>query len=746
MCNNVSIAQSTDHAYQIFLNLASFLLHSGTHLVGHLTRTMSSLTAPPRLSPTIRPARTPSPSHSPRRHGYHRGRSGDGFVRELSPTSALRVFTQSAEVPVSQTSHLQNLRGAEDEETKLVQRLAHASSLERALGIRVARAAQQLHAWCREIETWGWRGRFEEPSEKEKDEIRIGFAEASSKRPPRGHQIEAIEHKKRNGNGDIAGQPRESQSFNTEVGTLEETEFWGSLPSTAVEAYDSRIAEIRDELVDIGVDELKERVRQIHSDRSRPSSSYSTYSTFSNLERRGLQFAPLDDYEILVTSTLIQALPNLTILNLLLDTWTSRLLVLRQVPRWLAELSQANQALKLASQALYEERQRLKTRAESGNHHMEGSQEEPEFVGASKVMSRVLRGKIENLGKKLDWMLDVLEGHEDVLPDNWIDDFESLEAGYTKWVVAAERTVLRIGMRDSPNKHEIQVPDPLLSDDGTLHMEQQDGKAEPATIQSVEKGLLDDHIKQSPETHVSRMKSSADDEVHAIRRSSSQRSKRNSAILSTYSYAHPTSKDYALEDSQTDLAPATGGAEEFPLADTSTATLVEKLQPDLLSSLIDSSESTSVSRSTYTLVPETKSSRNTESQKQQQEYETIKHSDFNGALLEKTYDGSSNVIDSGLVQSSKDDKQRLSIGESREATFNKTDSSITYTHLPIVSTEAEPNDEDALNRSSDSDQDSLDNTDETRPADQWCKVERRASTASVESFRKHQVGANYISK
>ena len=57
-------------------------------------------------------------------------------------------------------------------------------------------------------------------------------------------------------------------------------------------------------------------------------------------------------------------------------------------------------------------------------------------------MKNVISTQVYSLGKRLDRFLDMLEGRREVVPDNWIDDFEELEAEYGEWVVKAERKVL----------------------------------------------------------------------------------------------------------------------------------------------------------------------------------------------------------------------------------------------------------------------------------------------------------------
>ncbi|PWY72319.1 hypothetical protein BO70DRAFT_116190 [Aspergillus heteromorphus CBS 117.55] len=258
----------------------------------------------------------------------------------------------------------------------LTKSISQVSPAERALGIRAAVVAQKLNLWYKEIQSWEWPNRTDVHLGK-------GFV------PP---------------------------SDETDI------DYYGSLPVAVVEEHEKRIEEIRDGMDVLDVDELKEHVLSAHIPaRSRPSSSNSTISV-----PPPLSYVQLSDFTAVVTATILRALPLLSRLNSLLSTWDVRLLVLRQIPALLRALQQArselNSALELLrSQTSPGEKDALYSR---DNYHARRASLEDTVVSA---------------GRKLDRVLDALEGREDSLPESWIDDLEGIESEFGTWVMEAER-------------------------------------------------------------------------------------------------------------------------------------------------------------------------------------------------------------------------------------------------------------------------------------------------------------------
>jgi hypothetical protein len=271
---------------------------------------------------------------------------------------------------------------------------------EKELATRVVNAAERIKQWCEEIEHWRWTGSFDLHVQDEEN-------------PASGADLTTDDD-----------HSREDQ---------DSPEYWGCLPSTMVQRYEDRLDGISDDLADIDMDDLKERILDIHQSNSRPSSSYSTI-TVSNLNF-------LDDFSLFVTQTLIQTLPSFTTLRRHLKTWNVRLWVLREVPLYLQQLRDAQADLNQARGDLADE------------VHSPREEDAIELEQDKLDKRRVaLQRHIAVAGNSLDAMLDSLEGTDDTLPDHWIDDFETMEAGLTSWVVDSQKRIFQLRMaRHSPS-------------------------------------------------------------------------------------------------------------------------------------------------------------------------------------------------------------------------------------------------------------------------------------------------------
>lgn len=318
---------------------------------------------PPQLqSPS---ARSPSPS----RIAVPDYQSIDPLLGKLSPEATLQALTSADAVPT-------NERGAHD---ILARSISQVSPAERALGIRAAIAAQKLGLWYRELQGWQW---------------------------PKGTDAHL-------GKGFISP-PVETESA--------EQEYYGSLPAAVVAQHEKRIEEIRDELENLNVDELKEHVLSAHIPaRSRPSSSNSTVST-----PPPLSYVQLSDFTAVITATILRALPLLSRLNSLLSVWDVRLLVLRQIPGLLRGLRLARSELSSAMDLL--------------NSSDAPTETDPLYSRANYHVKRTaLEATVISAGRRMDRILDSLEGREDSLPEAWIDDLETVESEFGSWVMEAEK-------------------------------------------------------------------------------------------------------------------------------------------------------------------------------------------------------------------------------------------------------------------------------------------------------------------
>ncbi|KUL92013.1 hypothetical protein ZTR_01344 [Talaromyces verruculosus] len=312
---------------------------------------------------TVRIPPPPSP-HSPlrspkrRQHLQHLPVDEDPLLGKLSPEAILDALAAINAV----TRHE---RYAKD---LLTRSISQASPEDRLLGARAALAAKKLREWLKELQAWQW---------------------------PKGLGIQQ-------GKGFIS--PLNNQS-----------EYWGSLPARQVVEYEARLEQIRDDMEGLNVDELKEHIMNVHvPGRSRPSSAHSALSAISTPPFTHVQ---LSDFTAVITATILRALPTLARLNMLLDTWTVRLLVLRQIPGLLASLDTARSSLDSILDATQESQRNKRYSMLDSNSRRE---ELVELIGTA--------------GSRMDTVLDALEGREDSIPETWIDRMDALEADFASWV------------------------------------------------------------------------------------------------------------------------------------------------------------------------------------------------------------------------------------------------------------------------------------------------------------------------
>ena len=396
------------------INYASFAVDPDAQGMDLTTLDSTSRFAVPNRALSRSPSRSPS-----RRQPSH---ELDPLLSNLSPTSTLEALEATQAVESGGTSRNSILRES----------VAAASTSERALGIRAALAAKKTREWYQEIMAWPWsttdgyQSGFDLPPVQDRSKIlgNDGQSKGLEEYPPDG------------------------RTSNTYDNAKEEV-YWGSLPANVVLEYEDRLDIISDEMEILQLDELKDYVRDIH---------LTTGSRRSSLQGpdRNNGSAPtynrLDDFTAVITATIMQALPIITQLYLLLDTWSVRLTVLRQVPGFLACLEESQLAVN------------------SGWNAVGKSGVTTEKLGASVsreafiTMRNILERRISDLGRKLDSMLDMLEGREDVLPEKWIENMDNFEAEFGTWVVETDAQVLENELRNKePN--ELQESR-ILYDDG----------------------------------------------------------------------------------------------------------------------------------------------------------------------------------------------------------------------------------------------------------------------------------------
>ncbi len=317
-------------------------------------------------------SRSKSPERSPARKAQFAARELDPLLQSLSPDATLDALQKT-----------NTIVGNRVEQTALAKSISDASESERKLGIRAAIAAKNLREWTEEVSAWPWPAREDRP-------WGAGFI------PPIGKGDDSITH-------------------------------WGSLPKTTVEQYEDRLDEIWDAIETLGMDDLKDYVFSFHNPRAPSTGSPKSYPS---------SYGRMRDFTALITATVIQSLPVQANLLILLDSWSIRLAVLREVPELLSRLDR----VKLGLSEINEIIQDPKTSCRLTKSELE----------TAKVM---FGNKVSNLGKRVDILLDQLEGQEDSLPQPWLDQLDDIENKYAEWVARAEQVVLKNQM----SRHDSQI-------------------------------------------------------------------------------------------------------------------------------------------------------------------------------------------------------------------------------------------------------------------------------------------------
>lgn len=336
-----------------------------------------------------------SPSRSPVRRRNPIAPELDPLLADLSPTSTLEAL-QNTDAVVGR-----EIRGR----GSLIESVAAASATERAWGIKAALAGKKSREWYKDIAAWPW------PTGS--DEEGNGFE------PLPGSRCTPKEQ---------GGKPRDTRepTVDQENSPINPQEVrCGSLPLHMIEKYESRIEAIREDIDALELEELKDHVRASHLPTGSGRSMYGQADFGSQV-----QYAHMDDFTAIITATIMQTLPDISRLNNLLNIWSVRLLVLHQVPGFLDSLDEARTAMKSAWNAIDLASDQIERPKQALNRDA--------FV----TMRYVLESRILDLGQRLDYMLDALEGREDTIPDAWIEHMEAIEADFGTWVVEAERRVL----------------------------------------------------------------------------------------------------------------------------------------------------------------------------------------------------------------------------------------------------------------------------------------------------------------
>lgn len=373
-----------------------------------------TLTPTPHFTTQPRLAATPHPLPSPSRRQRLTASDINNLLSGLSPSSTLEAL---------QASHAVR-PGDNGNKSFLEQSVASASASERAWGFKAALAGKKIQDWYSEIGQWIWPGFGHPPSEE------------SANRWGQHHQghIDSVVSLEVSG---PSGNSLTGEQAN------------GTLSTKLVQEYEKRIETIRNNMETLEIEDLKDYVRNAHwRVGSRRSSLRDSRSSFG----LATDYDHLDDFTAVITATIVQALPTISRLETLLNKWSTRLLVLRQVPSFLIDLDSGRESMVSASIAI-------------GAHATQRPDRKSEFSWKTfSDIRAVLQDQIAELGRKLDRMLDLLEGSADTLPEAWIDGLDEMENEYSAWVVKAERLAMNKELRNERLERDFtkDLPDEIL--------------------------------------------------------------------------------------------------------------------------------------------------------------------------------------------------------------------------------------------------------------------------------------------
>ncbi|KAF3920485.1 hypothetical protein ABW20_dc0106909 [Dactylellina cionopaga] len=231
----------------------------------------------------------------------------------------------------------------------------------------------------------------------------------------------------------------ESEADDTEDGEADENadvEFLGSLTASNLNYISSRVVTVSTDLSQLDIEGLKSRVLHFKS---------------QQIDEQGN--GRMSDSLAIITATTLQLLPPLHRLWHLLEIWGVRTEVCRVVPTFLGSLVRAENIV-MNDNTLNGDGALVEKEGDEGARWLE---EIDEGVGEQAINEATLqtleRGvdgvwekrktEIVDLvgvcGKIIDGMLDVLEGREETVPEEWIDRLEAMESALESWVFGEER-------------------------------------------------------------------------------------------------------------------------------------------------------------------------------------------------------------------------------------------------------------------------------------------------------------------
>lgn len=285
-----------------------------------------------------------------------------------------------------------------------------ASPSERNFALRAALASKNIYEWLEELRNWPWPAQggagFQLPP----------FAK---KHFPHGKPASSAVH-------DPEQTPKKVHDL-----------YVGSILEPDLARYEQRIEQIQTELDRLEIEEIKRHVLHDHIFRlARPdtpsSPAVERHFAISSLA----SYVKMDDLTAVITATVVQALPNLSKLIRLMNSWSVRLTVLRRTPSWMASLFDAETAVKTNWEMIQQGPK------EDADPASEIPSDHVSLVKQDLETRRLgLEKKVSKAAQILDYMLDTLEGRDDTLPDEWLDRMEAVEREFSEWIGASEKYV-----------------------------------------------------------------------------------------------------------------------------------------------------------------------------------------------------------------------------------------------------------------------------------------------------------------
>lgn len=404
------------------------------------------MNGPPQLTPALYASRGRQP-RSTSDSSPARQRNTDDLLSNLTPRTVVNAF--------------RNPSGA------LKACIDAVTPAEQAFALRVAIASNSIHEWLEELSAWPWPAGGGP----------AGFKMATTKR----------RRDPRSGSEPSDNELSEAESY-----------------MSTIARYDRRIEEIGQGLDKLDIEEIKTQVLRNHiMPLSRPGTP-AMDTAHARAASTIAATARMDDLTALVTTTTLQALPNLSKLSRLMDSWNFRIQVLRIVPVFLDHIADAEVALQAGQKVIG-----LGAKADKDQSNVI-----PSTLSRAQfeVMKPILERKVSKAGQRLDAMLDILEGQPDTLPEEWIDRVDALERAYGEWSVACERKIRETDLarmaREAGAKAEPEPQQPTHGTNGDAIASKQSANngssafapEEPGldSLTLNDSGLLQDSQRQTP--------------------------------------------------------------------------------------------------------------------------------------------------------------------------------------------------------------------------------------------------------